>query len=117
MKDCLQCDILHGRRRIRKCDDCEVRLPACLDTPHIQSQYRCGIGGNSVDELIISAESRDQLVTRCRALDRVLQWGYYVVPNWYVARHRVSYWNKFNRPETLPLYYNPIQALMTWWMK
>ena len=52
----------------------------------------------------------------CKALDRVLWYGYYVVPNWYLAQHRVAYRTIFARPETLPLYYSPSQALMTWWL-
>jgi microcin C transport system substrate-binding protein len=79
-----------------------------------------GIKDPIVDQLvdkIIYATTQEELQAACKALDRVLWYGYYVVPNWYVARHRISYWNKFNRPETLPLYYNPIQALMTWWVK
>jgi microcin C transport system substrate-binding protein len=84
------------------------------------SRNLIGIKDPVVDRLvdkIIYATTQDELKAACKALDRVLWYGYYVVPNWYVARHRISYWNKFNRPETLPLYYNPIQALMTWWIK
>jgi len=83
------------------------------------SRNLIGIKDTIVDQLvdkIIYATTQEELTAACKALDRVLWYGYYVVPNWYVARHRVSYWNKFNRPETLPLYYNPMQALMTWWM-
>jgi len=83
------------------------------------SRNLIGIKDPVVDQLvekIIYAETQEELAASCKALDRVLWYGYYVVPNWYVARHRVSYWNKFKRPETLPLYYNPNQALMTWWM-
>ena len=84
------------------------------------SRNLIGIKDPVVDRLvdkIIYATTQEELKAGCKALDRVLWYGYYVVPNWYVARHRISYWNKFNRPETLPLYYNPIQALMTWWVK
>jgi microcin C transport system substrate-binding protein len=84
------------------------------------SRNLIGIKDPVVDRLvdkIIYATTQDELKAACKALDRVLWYGYYVVPNWYVARHRISYWNKFNRPENLPLYYNPIQALMTWWVK
>jgi len=66
---------------------------------------------------IIYARTQEELTAACRALDRVLWYGYYVVPNWYVAAHRIAYWNKFDRPATLPLYYAPMQALMTWWLK
>ena len=84
------------------------------------SRNLIGIKNPIVDQLVdkvIYATTQEELTAACRALDRVLWYDYYVVPNWYVARHRVSYWNKFERPETLPLYYNPMQALMTWWMK
>ena len=84
------------------------------------SRNLIGLKDSIVDQLVdkvIYAQTQEQLTAACKALDRVLWYGYYVVPNWYVARHRISYWNKFNRPETLPLYYNPTQALMTWWAK
>ncbi len=84
------------------------------------SRNLIGIKNPVVDQLVdkvIYAGTQEELTAACKALDRVLWYGYYVVPNWYVARHRVSYWNKFNRPETLPLYYNPIQELLTWWIK
>ncbi len=79
-----------------------------------------GIKDTVVDSLvdkIIYAQTQKELTAACRALDRVLLHGHYVVPNWYVANHRVAYWNNFSRPEVLPLYFNPMQALMTWWMK
>jgi len=84
------------------------------------SRNLIGIKDPVVDQLvdrIIYATTQEELKAACKSLDRVLWYGYYVVPNWYVARHRVSYWNKFSRPENLPLYYNPAQALMTWWAK
>ena len=66
---------------------------------------------------IVYAKTRKELTAACRALDRVLWYGYYVVPNWYIAGHRVAFWDRFGRPETLPLYYNPEQLLMTWWIQ
>ncbi|HSH13216.1 MAG TPA: extracellular solute-binding protein [Desulfurivibrionaceae bacterium] len=66
---------------------------------------------------IIYAETQAQLTAACKALDRVLWYGYYLVPNWYLANHRVTYWNRFARPGKLPLYYSPNQALNTWWVK
>jgi microcin C transport system substrate-binding protein len=84
------------------------------------SRNLIGIKDPVVDQLvdkIIYAETQEELAAACKALDRVLWYGYYVVPNWYLSKHRIAYWNVFNRPETLPLYYNPFQELMTWWMK
>ena len=51
-------------------------------------------------ELVISAPDRDSLVQRVRALDRVLQWGHWVVPNWYSNVDRVAAWDKFGWPAT-----------------
>ena len=84
------------------------------------SRNLAGIKNPAVDALvdrIIYATTQAQLTAACRALDRVLWFNYYVVPNWYVGHHRVAYWNKFARPATLPLYYQPEQALWTWWLK
>ncbi len=79
-----------------------------------------GIKDPVVDQLvdrIIYAKTQEELTAASRALDRVLWFGHYVVPNWYVDNHRVAYRNIFERPDNLPLYYNPLQVLMTWWMK
>ncbi len=67
-----------------------------------------------VDQIVYAATSRE-LTTVCHALDRVLWYGYYVVPNWYLAYHRLAYASRFGQPEQLPLYYTPFQFLMTWW--
>ncbi len=77
-----------------------------------------GIKDPAVDDLvdkIIYARTEKELVAAAKALDRVLWYGYYVVPNWYMAGHRLVYHTKFGQPETLPLYYNHYQLLMTWW--
>jgi microcin C transport system substrate-binding protein len=79
-----------------------------------------GLQDAAVDALldrVVSAKTRPQLVASLRALDRVLRHGHYVVPHWYGAVHRVS-WRAaaFDRPATLPRYYQP-EALVTtvWW--
>ncbi len=84
------------------------------------SRNLAGIKSPVVDALvdrIIYAEKQSEITAACHALDRVLWHNHYVVPNWYLAKHRVAYWNVFARPQTLPLYYSPFQALMTWWIK
>lgn len=79
------------------------------------SRNTIGIRDPAVDALvekIIAAPDRASLVAACRALDRVLQWGHYVVPNWYIARDRIAYWNRFGMPSVVPK--NGFQ-LDTWW--
>ena len=53
---------------------------------------------DEIIELVVYAEDRKSLVERTRALDRVLLYGYYVIPNWHIQNHRVLYWDKFSRP-------------------
>ncbi|MBF0588760.1 MAG: ABC transporter substrate-binding protein [Magnetococcales bacterium] len=79
-----------------------------------------GLQDPAVDVLvdhIIYAEDRAGLVTACRALDRVLMAGFYLVPNWHIPYHRIAYWNRFERPKKLPLYYSPDTWLHSWWVK
>ncbi len=80
-----------------------------------------GISNTVVDALvlnIVQAKDREEVVTASRALDRVLLYGEYLVPNWYINVHRIAYWDKFGVPETQPLYYEPISWLLkAWWIK
>lgn len=50
--------------------------------------------------------------TAARALDRVLLWGHYIVPQWFKGSHSLIYWNKFSRPDILSKYSLSID---TWW--
>ena len=77
-----------------------------------------GISDPVVDALIdkiINAENRDELIIAAHALDRVLLHGEYLVPNWYIDTHRIAYRDKFNMPETLPLYFEPLSWLLKTW--
>ncbi len=48
-----------------------------------------------------------------RALDRVLQWNYYIIPQWHSGTYRVAMWDKFERPELMPKY---DLGMDTWWI-
>ncbi len=75
------------------------------------SRNTIGIKDTSVDSLVesvIRAKSRKDLVTATHALDRVLWFNYYLVPHWYMSANRITYWNRFSTPKTLPLYYSPL---------
>ena len=79
-----------------------------------------GVRDPAIDALlerVIAARTRPELVTALRALDRVLRFGFYSVPHWYGAVHRVA-WRagRFEQPTTLPRYYQPESwATATWW--
>ena len=63
---------------------------------------------------VIFAKNRDDLVAATRALDRVLLWNYYVVPQWTYGKVRTARWDRFARPEKLPEY--GVSAFPTiWW--
>ncbi len=69
---------------------------------------------DQVVEQLINADSRQSLVAHTRALDRILQWGYYVIPNWHIKTWRVVYWNHIGHPKVPPTY---DIGTDTWWIK
>jgi microcin C transport system substrate-binding protein len=78
-----------------------------------------GLKDPAVDALvqrILAVESRDQLMTAARALDRVLRHGYYGIPHWHNNVHRVAFRSELRRPEQLPDYYHSEDwVLAAWW--
>lgn len=80
------------------------------------SRNLAGIADPVVDALIqkaIDATTRAELTHAVRALDRVLRAGRYWVSAWYSGRHRVAYWDVFERPKVEPRYgFNPAGL---WW--
>jgi microcin C transport system substrate-binding protein len=82
------------------------------------SENWIGIENPAVDkliDLIIQAPTRQDLIIRCRALDRVMQWNYYLVPNFHLAAFRIAYWNRFGMPDKRP---NPLYSpgSTAWWI-
>jgi len=80
------------------------------------SRNLAGVKDPVVDALIdqiIQAPDRQALVTRVQALDRVLLWGFYVIPQWHFDRYRLAYWDKFGLPEKTPPY--GLGVADTWW--
>ena len=69
---------------------------------------------DSLMEGLINASSRQDLIDHARALDRVLLWGHYVVPNWHIKTWRVAYWNHIGHPAITPRYDIGVE---TWWSK
>ena len=81
------------------------------------SRNLIGIKNPAVDYLIdqlIKAPNRKQLVLRTRALDRVLLWNHYVIPQYHINKYRIAYWDKFSMPSTRPKY---DLGFDTWWSK
>lgn len=81
------------------------------------SSNYAGIKSPVVDALverIIASADRDELITNCRALDRVLLHGAYFIPGWYSSVIRIAYWDKFGR-STVP----PATGfdMHSWWVR
>ncbi|MCB1495152.1 MAG: ABC transporter substrate-binding protein [Bauldia sp.] len=60
-----------------------------------------------------NVETREELITLTRVLDRILRAQHYWVPNWYLAEHRVAHWDLFGWPATKPDY--AFTPETTWW--
>ena len=77
-----------------------------------------GIKNPAVDALIervIFAKTREELVAATRALDRVLMWNHYVVPQWTYGKQRTARWDRFARPEHMPAYAAAAFPTIWWW--
>lgn len=81
------------------------------------SRNLMGIKNPVIDALVdrvIFATDRDDLVAATHALDRVLLWNYYVVPQWHRPVVWLAYWNKFGIPEKQPAYVGA--DIDSWWI-
>lgn len=80
------------------------------------SQNLAGIADPAIDAMIdkiIAANTREDMTTACRALDRLIRAGRYWIPHWYKASHWLAYWDVFSRPATKPRYARGVPD--TWW--
>ena len=75
-----------------------------------------GIKNPAIDKLIdriIFSKDREEQLAATRAMDRVLLWNHYVVPNWYFNGSRIARWNRFGLPKVDPEY--GFSYLDRWW--
>ena len=86
------------------------------DTPG--SRNYVGIRDPAVDALVervIFAKSRGELIAATRALDRVLLWNHYVVPQFTDDKVRAARWDRYHRPDQLPEYGGSAFPSVWWW--
>jgi microcin C transport system substrate-binding protein len=89
---------------------------AAADQP--ASQNYIGVKDPAIDALIdrvIFAKNRDELVAATKALDRVLLWNHYVVPQWAYGKIRSARWDRFGRPDKMPYYGDDAFPTIWWW--
>ena len=82
------------------------------------SRNYIGVQNPAIDQIIeelIQADSREDLITHVRALDRILLHGHYVIPMWHYNKWRIAHWSKIERPDPL----SGISPLIsdTWWAR
>jgi microcin C transport system substrate-binding protein len=80
------------------------------------SKNYAGVSSPVVDSLLnqlLAAQTRDEQLAAARALDRVLLWQHYSIPNWYLDYHRLAYRNRFALTTTPPY----TLGLRAWWLK
>lgn len=80
------------------------------------SKNYAGINSPVIDDLLehlLNAKTYREQRTAARALDRVLLWNYYSIPNWYISHHRIAYQNRFEFVRTPPY----TLGLRAWWLK
>ncbi|WP_296263875.1 extracellular solute-binding protein [Pseudomonas sp. UBA6562] len=80
------------------------------------SKNYAGINDPVVDHLLdtlLAAQNRDDQIAAAKALDRVLSWHSYMIPNWYLDNHRLAYRNRFAFVTTPPY----TLGLNSWWLK
>jgi microcin C transport system substrate-binding protein len=86
------------------------------DTPG--SRNYVGMKNPAVDALterVIFAKSRGELVAATRALDRVLLWNHYVVPQFTYDKVWAARWDRFGKPDPLPEYGGAAFPAVWWW--
>jgi microcin C transport system substrate-binding protein len=87
-----------------------------------------GVKNPAVDALLDAlgrATTLDELRDASRALDRVVMWNHYFIPDLFSGSYRVSHWDKFEMPKQLPKFYTidsgldiwPVAVVTLWWMK
>ena len=90
-------------------------LYASQSATQVGSSNSMVLANPAVDQLIdglVQANTREAMVHYARALDRVLQWGYYMIPNYYSKGTPTVYQNRFGMPAVQPAY---DEGLNTWW--
>jgi microcin C transport system substrate-binding protein len=82
------------------------------------SENYVGIKNPAIDALIdkvIFAKNRDELIAATHALDRVLLWNHFVVPQYTYDKERTARWDRFGHPDPMPKYGMAAFPSLWWW--
>jgi microcin C transport system substrate-binding protein len=81
----------------------------------IEARPRATQIGDYQRDQIIFAKNRADLEAATRALDRILLWNHYVVPQWYYNKVRTARWDRFGHPDLMPKYGTTAFPTVWWW--
>ena len=139
-----QVDFALYRRRLEQYDfdmvaivEGEFTIPSAADYTTLYGSKSADEKGNNnfrgvksaavdhVLEAMSKATTLEALRDACRALDRIVMWNHWQVPDLYFAAETASYWNRFGMPATRPLHFTidsalteqPPWPLIAWWIK
>jgi microcin C transport system substrate-binding protein len=94
----------------------QIGFWTCASAKQVGGDNLMGVCNPVVDALVkrvVAAPDRPALLAATHALDRVLLWNWYMVPQWHLQGVRVAYWNRFGRPS------QPVRtglAFDSWWI-
>jgi microcin C transport system substrate-binding protein len=96
----------------------DTTLKIVWGAEYIDSTYnQAAVQDEAVDYLLFGIDEHqgddEALLNWGRALDRVLTWNHYVIPQWHLSKFRVASWDKFSRPAVRPKY---ALGIDTWWV-
>jgi microcin C transport system substrate-binding protein len=77
-----------------------------------------GIKNPAVDAMIdkvVNAKTPEELTAATHALDRILLWNHYVVPQWAYNKLRTARWNRFGHPQNMPKFGLAAFPTLWWW--
>ena len=96
----------------------DTSLKITWGSEYLDSSYnQAAVQDEAVDYLLAGIDENqgddEALLHWGRALDRVLTWNHYVIPQWHLSKFRVASWDRFSRPAVRPKY---ALGLDTWWI-
>jgi microcin C transport system substrate-binding protein len=86
----------------------------------VGSENYSGIRSKAVDSLIhsaLSADNLDDLEAATRALDRVLIYSFYLVPEYYAPGARIGYKSTLGHPDKVPMSYQYEDWVIDYWYR
>ena len=94
----------------------QIDFWSCASAKEVGTQNVAGVCDPAIEAMIqavVRARNHEELVTASHALDRLLLWGWYMVPHWHIQEVWVAYRNRFGHPP------GPVRTgldFATWWV-